>query len=74
LFLPLFYQIIWVLPLTKFVFDLEPFEGATRLRFTHGGWREATDFFASCNFRWGFYMQSLKEYCEDGRGTSFQES
>ena len=58
---------------TSFVFDFEPVQGGTRLRFLHMGWREETDFYASCNFRWGFYMQSLKDYCETGRGTPFQE-
>lgn len=57
---------------TTFVFDLEPVEGATRLRFSHSGWREATDFFANCNFHWGFYLQSLKDYCEGEPGKPFQ--
>jgi uncharacterized protein YndB with AHSA1/START domain len=58
---------------TTFAFDLEPVEGGTRLRFAHNGWREESDFFANCSFHWGFYMQSLKDFCEKGRGTPFQE-
>jgi uncharacterized protein YndB with AHSA1/START domain len=58
---------------TTIVFDLEPLDGATRVRFGHNGWQDETDFFAICNFHWGFYMQSLKEYCEGGKGKPFQE-
>ncbi|MBC8424431.1 SRPBCC domain-containing protein [bacterium] len=53
---------------TVITFDLEADGEVTRLRFGHRDWREATDFFASCNFQWGFYMQSLKSYCETGAG------
>ena len=56
---------------TKFVFDLEPAGGSTILRFGHTGWREETDFFATCNFNWGYYLHSLKDYCERGKGTPF---
>lgn len=58
---------------TKFIFDLEEKDGATILRFAQNDWKDETDFFASCNFRWGFYMQSLKNYCETGKGTPFGE-
>ena len=57
---------------TTFTFELDPLSDGTRLRFTHGNWREATDFFASCNYNWGYYMRSLKSYCETGDGTPFQ--
>lgn len=56
---------------TNFVFDLEEKDGDTILRFTHDNWKEETDFFASCNYHWGYYMQSLKQYCESGSGTPF---
>jgi uncharacterized protein YndB with AHSA1/START domain len=58
---------------TTFVFDLELNKDKTILRFIHGNWRERTDFFASCNYHWGYYMQSLKLYCETGKGTPFTE-
>jgi uncharacterized protein YndB with AHSA1/START domain len=57
---------------TRFCFDLEEKEGGTILRFTHGNWKEMTDFFASCNFHWGHYMRSLKNYCETGQGEPFE--
>jgi len=56
---------------TTFLFDLEEKDGSTILRFSHNKWREETDFFASCNFNWGYYMNSLKQYCETGEGTPF---
>lgn len=56
---------------TRIVFDLEKRRGKTVLRFRHGDWRAETDFFASCNYNWGYYMHSLKQYCETGEGTPF---
>ena len=58
---------------TTFIFDLEPGKDHTILRFTHGKWRESTDFFASCNFHWGYYLRSLKLLLETGEGTPFIE-
>lgn len=57
---------------TRFLFDLRPDDGQTVLRFCHCGWREPTDFFASCNYQWGYYMRSLKSYCETGEGTPYR--
>ena len=56
---------------TSLIFDLENREGATVVRFTHGDWREMTDFYATCNYHWGFYMRSLKAFCETGTGEPF---
>jgi len=58
---------------TTIVFDLENREGSTILRFSHANWREMTDFFAACNYQWGFYMRSLKSYCETGKGQPFSQ-
>ena len=38
----------------------------TSLRFTHSGWKSATDFCASCNSMWGQLMFRLKRYAESG--------
>lgn len=57
---------------TRIVIALEKQGDQTLVRFTHGGWREATDFFASCNYNWGYYLTSLKSYCETGEGTPFE--
>ena len=56
---------------TTFLFDLEEKDGSTILRFSHNNWKEDTDFFASCNYNWGYYLKSLKQYCETGEGTPF---
>jgi ribosomal-protein-alanine N-acetyltransferase len=53
---------------TSLVFSLQPDDGGTIVRLTHGGWRAETDFFAACNSNWGFYMRSLKSFCETGEG------
>jgi hypothetical protein len=57
---------------TKIAFDLEKQSDQTLLRFFHTGWRQQTDFYASCNYNWGFYMRSLKLYSETGRGEPFE--
>jgi uncharacterized protein YndB with AHSA1/START domain len=56
---------------TTFIFELEADQKVTKLRFKHCGWREKSDMFASCNYHWGFYLHSLKHYCETGEGTPF---
>jgi uncharacterized protein YndB with AHSA1/START domain len=56
---------------TTFLFDLEEKDGDTILRFSHNNWKEETDFFASCNYNWGYYLKSLKQYCETGEGTPY---
>ena len=57
---------------TRVVFDLERQGDQTLVRFVHGGWRKVTDFYASCNYNWGYYLTSLKSYCETGEGTPFE--
>ena len=56
---------------TTFLFDLEEKDGSTILRFSQNNWKEETDFFASCNYNWGYYLKSLKQYCETGAGIPF---
>ena len=56
---------------TDFTFDLEEKEGETLLRFGQNNWKAQTDFYAFCNFQWGQYMVSLKNYCETGNGKPF---
>lgn len=53
---------------TRVVFQLEPGDGTTVLRFSHAGWREDTPFFRMCRRGWEYYMASLRSYCESGRG------
>lgn len=56
-----------------FRFTLEPLdESRTRLRF----WQDyavelADDYYGIYNFNWGYYLESLSEYCSTGKGTPF---
>ncbi|GAA4276435.1 SRPBCC family protein [Aquimarina mytili] len=54
-----------------FVFSLDDNDGKTRVRFSHDGWNEQDDFYAICNFSWGRYMESLRQYCQTGKGEAF---
>jgi uncharacterized protein YndB with AHSA1/START domain len=54
-----------------FVFSLDENEGKTRIRFSQNGWPEQGDFYASCCFSWGRYMESLRQYCQSGRGEAY---
>ena len=56
---------------TTLTFKLDENEGKTRLRFEQAGWKEANDFYASCTFSWGRYMESLRQYCQAGKGAAF---
>ena len=56
---------------TTTIFDIEKKGVGIILRFKHGNWKAETDFFASCNYHWGYYMSSLAKYCETGKGTPF---
>jgi uncharacterized protein YndB with AHSA1/START domain len=39
-------------------------DGGTVLRFTHGGWKSVSEFFASCNSAWGELIYRLKDHAE----------
>jgi uncharacterized protein YndB with AHSA1/START domain len=54
-----------------FFFHLDTNENKTRVRFEHSGWKETGDFYASCNFSWGRYMESLRQLCQTGKGEAF---
>ena len=60
---------------TDFTITLEETESGTLLRFSHDNWwKGMTDGFQRSNFLWGYYLQSLKEYCESGRGRPYGKS
>jgi hypothetical protein len=57
----------------RFEFALGDADGATRLRFTQDYARELDDdTYGTYNFNWGYYLNSLKAYCETGRGSPFE--
>ena len=49
---------------TRIIFQCQPSNGGSSLRFTHGGWKGATDYFVSCNTTWGELMYRLKAAAE----------
>jgi uncharacterized protein YndB with AHSA1/START domain len=49
---------------TKLTWTITPEGAGSVLRFTHGGWKSASDFFAMCNSTWGELMNRLKGYLE----------
>lgn len=54
-----------------FTFLLDENEGKTRVRFSHDGWEAQDDFYASCCFSWSRYLESLRQYCQTGKGEAF---
>jgi hypothetical protein len=57
---------------TRIVFHLEGRGTGTVLKFTHGAWQSATDYFVSCNTTWGELMFRLKAAAEGrSRGPLF---
>jgi uncharacterized protein YndB with AHSA1/START domain len=40
--------------------------GDCSLRFRHGGWREASEFYATCSFHWARHLSMLATLCETG--------
>ena len=47
-------------------------DGTTDVSFRHYRWAEQTSFYAVCNYHWGLYLRSLKQYIETGEGTPHQ--
>ncbi len=56
-----------------FTFKLEEADGTTQLMFTQHYAKEISDLdYGIYNFNWGYYLYSLKEYCETGKGKPFE--
>jgi uncharacterized protein YndB with AHSA1/START domain len=57
----------------EFTFELSEQNGATQLKFTQLYAKELSDEdYGIYNFNWGYYLHSLKEYCETGQGKPFE--
>lgn len=54
-------------------FDLADDKGKTAITLKQEKWRAVTDMFRFCNYNWGFFLYSLKLYCEEGKGIPYQE-
>lgn len=58
---------------TEVSFELAEENGKTKVTLRHSGWKELTEFFRWCNYNWSFFLYSLKNYCEEGKGIPFQD-
>ena len=57
----------------RFRFILRPEAEATSLQFVQEYAQELDDdTYGTYNFNWGYYLNSLKKYCETGVGTPYQ--
>jgi hypothetical protein len=55
-----------------FSFRIEPRKGECVLLFTQEYAQELNDeTYGTYNFNWGYYLNSLKRFCETGTGTPF---
>lgn len=55
-------------------YDLDENNGKTRVRFTHEGFLEMDDFYANMNYSSAKYLESLRQYCQTGKGEAFGSS
>ena len=59
----------------EFEFRLSQSEGVTQLMFLQDYSRELDDVqYGIYNFNWGYYLGSLVQYCEEGKGRPFDPS
>lgn len=56
-------------PGTQLAFRLAAHDGATVVRFWHGGWTYEDGAMPSCSFQWAMYLDSLRRRCETGTGS-----
>jgi len=58
---------------TRVRFELDPAGDATRLRFSHSGWREASEHFRQSSFCWAMYLNVLRRHLEAGMPTPYAD-
>lgn len=58
---------------THLTFHLTPEGPGTVLRFAHQGFQEADDWFARTTTGWAYYLVSLQQYLERGKGSPHPE-
>ena len=52
-------------------YDLDENDGKTRLRYTYEGFSEMDDTYANMNYSSAKYLESLRQYCQNGKGEAF---
>ena len=55
-------------------YDLDKIDGKTRLRYTYEGFSEMDDSYANMNYSSAKYLESLRQYCQVGKGEAFGSS
>lgn len=58
---------------TKIIIRLAKTSEHVKVDFQHIDFAVANDFYGQCNFTWGRYLQSLKDFCEKGKGAPFRK-
>jgi hypothetical protein len=53
---------------TQVLFELRPDGDQVKVCFSHSHWRERTEYLGECSFHWAYYITSLQQFCETGRG------
>jgi len=56
---------------TTVTFATTPSDGETVLVFTHGDWRQPTEFMHHCSTKWGYFLVGLKTALEGGPSLAF---
>ena len=52
-------------------YDLDENDGKTRVRYTYEGFSEMNDSYSNMNFTSAKYLESLRQYCQTGKGEAF---
>ena len=52
-------------------YDLDENDGKTRVRYTYQGFDEMDDSYANMNYSSAKYLESLRQYCQTGKGEAF---
>jgi len=55
-------------------YDLDENDGKTRVRYTYEGFNEMDDSYANMNYSSAKYLESLRQYCQTGKGEAFGSS
>tara|TARA_S200000501_G_scaffold361311_1_gene389398 strand:- start:529 stop:963 length:435 start_codon:yes stop_codon:yes gene_type:complete len=52
-------------------YDLDENGEKTRIRYTYEGFTEMDDSYSNMNYSSGKYLESLRQYCQNGKGEAF---
>ena len=55
-------------------YDLDENDGKTRVRYTYEGFNEMDDSYSNMNYSSAKYLESLRQYCQTGKGEAFGSS